>query len=76
MSNVRAAEDLAAQYPGQIVHMIYPDTFGGEPEITISTMFSLAADPDVTDIVYTEFVFFKYRSMDAGFIFSAIFSVM
>ncbi|MDR2899605.1 MAG: DUF3798 domain-containing protein [Clostridiales bacterium] len=52
----RAGAALAAQYPDNVIHVTYPDNFTTEQEQTISTMLSMAADPDVKAIVTAESV--------------------
>lgn len=47
----RAAEQAAKKYPGQIVHLTYPDNFMQEQETVISNITSLAADKDVKVII-------------------------
>lgn len=47
----RAGEMVAEQYPGHIEHVTYPDNFTTEQEVALSTLLSLAADPDVKAIL-------------------------
>ena len=47
----RAAEQIAAKYPGRVLHVTYPDNFMQEQETTISNIESLAADPNVKGII-------------------------
>lgn len=52
----RAAEMLEKQHPGKIVLATFPDKFATEQETTISTALSLASDPDVKAIVFSQAV--------------------
>ena len=52
----RVAEELAEEYPDTIVHVTFPDNFATEMETTISTALSLASDPDIKAIIFTQSV--------------------
>ena len=52
----RVAEDLVAEYPDTVVHVTFPDNFATEMETTISTALSLASDPDMKAIIFTQSV--------------------
>ena len=52
----RVAEELAAEYPDTVVHVTFPDNFATEMETTISTALSLASDPDMKAIIFTQSV--------------------
>ena len=43
----RAAQMVAADYPDHILHVTFPDNFTTEQEVALSTILSVAADPDV-----------------------------
>lgn len=43
----RAAEMVAEEYPGHILHVTFPDNFTTEQEVALSTILSVAADPEV-----------------------------
>ena len=47
----RAGEMVAEQYKGHVTHVTYPDNFTTEQEVALSTLLSLAADPDVKAIL-------------------------
>ncbi|MCP5463621.1 MAG: DUF3798 domain-containing protein [Deltaproteobacteria bacterium] len=47
----RAAQAILAKYPGQVLHMTYPDNFMQEQETTISNIVSMASDPEVKAII-------------------------
>lgn len=47
----RAGEMVAELYPGHIEHVTYPDNFTTEQEVALSTLLSLAADPDIKAIL-------------------------
>lgn len=52
----RAAEMLVEQNPGKIVLATFPDKFATEQETSISTALSLASDPDVKAIIFSQAV--------------------
>lgn len=52
----RAAEMLVEQHPGKIVLATFPDKFATEQETTISTALSLASDPDIKAIIFSQAV--------------------
>ena len=52
----RAAEMLMEQNPDKIVLATFPDKFATEQETTISTALSLASDPDVKAIIFSQAV--------------------
>jgi ABC-type glycerol-3-phosphate transport system substrate-binding protein len=52
----RAAQMIAAKYPGRVKHVTYPDNFMNEQETTISQLVGLASDPDVKVIVASQAV--------------------
>lgn len=43
----RAAEMVAKEYPDRILHITFPDNFTTEQEVALSTILSVAADPEV-----------------------------
>lgn len=47
----RAGEMVAEQYDGHVVHVTYPDNFTTEQEVALSTLLSLASDPEVKAIL-------------------------
>lgn len=47
----RAGEMVAEQYEGHITHVTYPDNFTTEQEVALSTLLSLASDPEVKAIL-------------------------
>lgn len=50
----RAAQRLKASHPGHVVVVTFPDNFASEQETTISTALSLAANPKVKAIVFSQ----------------------
>lgn len=52
----RAAEMLQEQHPDTVVLATFPDKFATEQETTISTALSLASDPDVKAIIFSQAV--------------------
>ena len=50
----RAAEKLEKEHPGKIVLATFPDEFATEQETTISTALSLASDPDIKAIIFSQ----------------------
>ena len=52
----RAAEKLEKEHPGKIVLATFPDKFATEQETTISTALSLASDPDIKAIIFSQAV--------------------
>lgn len=52
----RAAEKLAAQYPGHVITDTYPDAFSSEVETTIGKLLQFASDPDVKAIIFCQAV--------------------
>ena len=52
----RAAEMLLEQNPDKIVLATFPDKFATEQETTISTALSLASDPDIKAIIFSQAV--------------------
>ncbi|NLY44781.1 MAG: DUF3798 domain-containing protein [Tissierella sp.] len=53
----RAAENMVAKYGSDVIlHVTYPDKFAQETETTISQVASLASDPEVKAIVFTQAV--------------------
>ncbi len=52
----RAAQQIAAKYPGQVLHMTFPDNFMQEQETTISNVVSMASDPAVKAIILAQAV--------------------
>ncbi len=50
----RAAEQIVAKYPGQVVHMTNPDNFSQEQETIISNVVSMASDPDIKVIILAQ----------------------
>ncbi len=51
-----AANTLAEQYPGMVIHDTYPDAFSSEVETTISKLIAFASDPDVKAIIFVQAV--------------------
>lgn len=51
-----AANSLAEQYPGVVLHDTYPDAFSSEVETTISKLIAFASDPDVKAIIFVQAV--------------------
>lgn len=47
----RAAEQVSQKYPGQVIHLTYPDNFMQEQETVISNITSMASDKDVKAIL-------------------------
>ncbi len=52
----RAAENMKATFPGQIVTATYPDNFSKEQETTISNTLNLIADESVKALVFVQAV--------------------
>lgn len=53
----RAGENMVAKYGSDVIkHVTYPDKFAQETETTISQVASLASDPEVKAIVFTQAV--------------------
>ncbi len=52
----RAAENMKAKFPGQIVTATYPDNFSKEQETTISNTLNLIADESVKALVFVQAV--------------------
>ena len=52
----RAAEKLEKEHPGKVVLATFPDKFATEQETTISTALSLASDPDIKAIIFSQAV--------------------
>ncbi len=52
----RAAENMKAAYPNQIVTATYPDNFSKEQETTISNTLNLVSDEDVKALVFLQAV--------------------
>lgn len=53
----RAGEKMVAKYGDDVIqHLTYPDKFAQETETTISQVASLASDPEVKAIVFTQAV--------------------
>ena len=52
----RAAEKLEKEHPGKVVLATFPDKFATEQETTIYTALSLASDPDIKAIIFSEAV--------------------
>jgi len=50
----RAAEQIVAKYPGQVVHMTNPDNFSQEQETVISNIVSMASDPEIKVIILAQ----------------------
>ena len=50
----RAAEQIVAKYPGQVVHMTNPDNFSQEQETVISNIVSMASDPEIKVILLAQ----------------------
>jgi hypothetical protein len=50
----RAAQKLKKAYPGHVVVVTFPDNFASEQETTISTALSLAANPKIKAIVFSQ----------------------
>lgn len=46
----RAAEKMAAKYPGSVIHVTYPDNFMQEQETTMAQIIRLGMDPEVKAI--------------------------
>ena len=51
-----AANSLAEQYPGVVLHDTYPDAFSSEVETTISKLIAFASDPEVKAIIFVQAV--------------------
>ncbi len=51
-----AANTLAEQYPGVVLHDTYPDNFSSEVETTISKLIAFASDPEVKAIIFVQAV--------------------
>lgn len=52
----RAAEILQSKNPDKVVLATFPDKFATEQETTISTALSLASDPDIKAIIFSQAV--------------------
>lgn len=52
----RVAERLKNEYPDKVVMVTFPDNFTSEQETTISTAMSLASNPDIKAIVFSQAV--------------------
>lgn len=52
----RAAEMLQSKNPDKVVLATFPDKFATEQETTISTALSLASDPDIKAIIFSQAV--------------------
>ncbi len=51
-----AANKLAEENPGVVLHDTYPDAFSSEVETTISKLIAFASDPDVKAIIFVQAV--------------------
>ena len=51
-----AANTLAEQNPGVVIHDTYPDAFSSEVETTISKLIAFASDPEVKAIIFVQAV--------------------
>ena len=51
-----AANKLAEENPGVVIHDTYPDAFSSEVETTISKLIAFASDPDVKAIIFVQAV--------------------
>jgi hypothetical protein len=52
----RVAEQIKNKYPDNVTVVTFPDNFASEQETTISTAMSLASDPDIKAIVFSQAV--------------------
>ena len=52
----RVSARLAEEYPDRVLVVTYPDNFAAEQETTISTALSLASNPDVKAIIFSQAV--------------------
>ena len=51
-----AANKLAEENPGKVIHDTYPDAFSSEVETTISKLIAFASDPEVKAIIFVQAV--------------------